>query len=414
MGGGIGGAPEEMGGANDPRAWRMAGFAFLTHNLMVGSVFGSYGVLIAAVEAKLQLNRDVSSLGIPLVMLVIALGAPIIGMLLGKLSLRLLMMVGALLMVGGFALLAAGSSVVAFLLAYALLLGPAMSLNSTMIPSTLVTRWFNVKRGRALGLVNMPILAALTPPLLALVVTRYGLSAAYLLMAGMGVLLLIVALFVVDHPPAAAGSANAPLRAAPAEGAALSNGELLRSGRFWGIVGAFAALVMGASVMSAHVVPLVMDWGIDATHAAALLSFSSFGGMAGSAAWGWIAERMGGVRVLGILCLCGAILWLLLLLQPNYPLLAAIAALMGFTSAPVVPVSSLALSQAFGRTSFGRAYGLCNLLNLPSLVLGVPIAAHIYVRTGSYAGAMVAMAVLGMLGMLCALIFGQSRRAAAV
>ena len=170
-------------------------------------------------------------------------------------------------------------------------------------------------------------------------------------------------------------------------------------------------MVMGASVMSAHVVPMAMGWGIGATRAAALLSFSSFGGMAGSATWGWIAERLGGTRVLGILCLSGAMLWLLLLFQPSYPLLAAIAALMGFTSAPVVPVSSLALSQLFGRASFGRAYGLCNLLNLPSLMLGVPIAAHIYVRTGSYAGAMVAMAVLGVVGMLSALVSGKGRLA---
>ena len=224
MGGALAVEPEKSAVANDPRAWRMAGFAFLTHNLMVGSVFGSYGVLIVAVEGKLQLNRDVSSLGIPLVMLTIALGAPVVGVLLGKLSLRLLMMIGALMMIAGFALLAAGSSVVVFLLAYALLLGPAMSLNSTMIPSTLVTRWFNVKRGRALGLVNMPILAAFMPPLLALVMTRYGLSAAYLLMAGMGVLLLLVALCVIDHPPVAASVADEGSRGTPANNPGMSNG----------------------------------------------------------------------------------------------------------------------------------------------------------------------------------------------
>jgi len=254
-------ASEGANAANDPRAWRMAGFAFLTHNLMIGSVFGSYGVLIPAIEAQLHLSRDVSSLGIPLVMLVIALGAPLIGGLLGRVSLRRLMMAGAVLMIAGFALLATGSGVVPFLLAYALLLGPAMSLNSAMIPTTLVTRWFDAQRGRALGFVNMPLLAAFMPPLLALVLTRGGLSAAYGLMAAMGGLLLLVALFVIDYPPRTMPAAGESAHERTNHNASLDIGALLRSGRFWGVVAGFAVLAMSASVMSAHVVPLAMGWG---------------------------------------------------------------------------------------------------------------------------------------------------------
>lgn len=385
----------------------MAGFAFLTHNLMVGTVFGSYGVLIAAVEAKMHLSRNLSSLGIPLIMLAIALGSPVVGGLLGRMSLRRLMMIGASLMIAGFTLLASVNSFPLFLLAYALFLGPAMALNATFIPTTLVTRWFNSKRGRALGFVNMPLLAAAMPPLLAVLMTRHGLSATYMAMALMGLLLLLVAFFVVDHPPSlAAGQAPAEA-AAPDPG--ITNRDLLRSGRFWGIVLAFAALAMSASVMSAHVVPMVVAWGIDAPRAAALLSFSSLGGMAGSAIWGWIAERLGGARVLALLCLSGVFLWLLLSLQPSYFLVAAIAALMGFTTAPMVPVSSLAFSQTFGRQAFTRAYGLCNLLCFPALVLGVPLAAAIYVATGGYGDAMYLMAGLGAIGALAALISGASR-----
>lgn len=398
--------------ANDPRAWRMAGFAFLTHNLMVGTVFGSYGVLIAAVEAKLHVSRNLSSLGIPLIMLAIALGAPVVGGLLGRRSLRLLMMVGALLMTGGFALLAVAPGFGFFLLAYALFLGPAMALNATFIPTALVTRWFNTKRGRALGFVNMPLLAAAMPPLLALLMTRYGLSAAYAAMALAGLLLLVVAIFVVDHPPSPDIAAEEVQTAAADSG--VTNRDLLRSRRFWGIVLAFAVLAMSASVMSAHVVPMVIGWGIDAPRAAALLSVSSIGGMAGSATWGWIAERLGGARVLALLCLSGVLLWVLLALEPSYPLLATIAGLMGFTTAPMVPVSSLAFSQAFGREAFTRAYGLCNLLCFPALVLGVPLAAAIYVATGGYLGAMYLMAALGVIGALAALISARGFGAGAI
>jgi MFS family permease len=397
-------APDNPAAANDPRAWRMASFGFVTHNVMVGTVFGSYGVLLTAVEAKMHVTRDVSSLGIPLVMFAIALGAPVVGWLLGRFPLRLLMATGALLIICGFALLSVAQSVPLFLVAYAVLLGPAMSLNATFIPTTLVTRWFDAQRGRALGFVNMPLLAALMPPLLAYVMTRHGLSATYAVMAALGGLLLLVSFFVIDRPPADKPADDQAHAAATAGDSDIGNARLLRSGAFWGIVAAFAALAMSASVMSAHVVPLAMGWGISATSAAALLSFSSIAAMFGSGVWGVIAERLGGARVLGILCLCSAGLWLILLLHPAYMFLAVISALMGFTSGAMVPVSSLALSQLFGRENFARAYGLCNLLNLPALVLGVPVAAHIYVATGSYSGAMMLMAALGTLGMICALL----------
>jgi predicted MFS family arabinose efflux permease len=230
--------------------------------------------------------------------------------------------------------------------------------------------------------------------------TRYGLSATYLLLAATGVLILLSALFVVDRPPGAA-TAEPGKPAAPDTG--MTSAELFRSGRFWALSIAFAAIATGASVRSAHIVPLAMGWGIDATRAAVLISVSSIGGMLGSPVWGWVAERLGGARVLAILCIIGALGWVALLLKPPFLLLALLSAAMGFASGAVVPVVSLALSQVFGQPSFGRAFGLANLVSLPYTVVGVPAAAVVFVQTGSYTGAMIGLAVFGLLGLFCAL-----------
>ena len=82
---------------NHPLAARMAAIAFLSYNLTIGCIFGSYSVMMGPIEVKLGLTRDVSSLGIPLILLAIALSAPVVGILVGKVSIRLLMMLGALL-----------------------------------------------------------------------------------------------------------------------------------------------------------------------------------------------------------------------------------------------------------------------------------------------------------------------------
>jgi cyanate permease len=394
----------EPAAANHRVAPRMATIAFLSHNLTIGCIFGSYGVLIEAIEAKMRMSRVLSSLGIPLVMLAVALSAPVIGVLVAKIRIRLLLILGALMMGVGFTALAVGRSVYVFLMVYALLLGPALALNSTMLPSTLVTRWYNVKRGRTLGIVNMPILAAGMAPAAALMLTHYGLSATYFMLAGLSALLLPIALFVIDYPPNTTDPTGEYVAAEVAADPGMSVGELFSTARFWTLLVAFAAITSGATVLAAHVVPMAMGWGIDAARAAGLVSFSSIGGIIGSAVWGAVADRLGGARTLSILCVSGAILWTLILPQPPYAAMALLVGVMGFTSAAVVPVASVALSQLFGRGSFGRAYGVLNLVNLPFLVLGVPVAAHVYVRTGSYTTAIIGVAAFDLLGMLCALM----------
>jgi MFS family permease len=389
--------------ANHPLAPRMCAIAFLAYNLTIGSLFGTYGILMGPIEAKLGLTRDVSSLGIPLILVGIALLAPVVGVLAGKFSIRLLMMVGTLLLVGGFLALAVASNVAIFLGAYGLLLGPGYCFLATMLPPTLVTRWYRVDRGRALGIVNMPILSAMISPLVAYVLTRHGLNVTYLMLAGLLVLFLPVLLFVVDYPPDFAES-NTAVDAAPvpvpASGLRIS--ELLGSRAFWTLSLAYASIMIGQTVMAAHIVPLAIGWGITATSAAGLLTASSFGGMAGSVVFGWLTDRIGGALTMVVLCVNSAILWAVLLLHPGLVVLMVLVALLGLHGAGVGAVASMAISQRFGQASFGRAFGLSNLIILPFLVSGVPIAGHLYVRTGSYTLAIITVIGVFVFGALSA------------
>jgi MFS family permease len=248
----------------------------------------------------------------------------------------------------------------------------------------------------------MPILSLGIAPLVALALTHAGLTAAYLTLAGLSAVAILAAIFVIDFPPNAADPAGMTVATEAAQ--AISIRDVLLTGRFWGLAIAFAAITTGASTLSAHVVPLATGWGMSATRAATLISISSIGAMIGAPVWGWIADRLGGALALAILCGSNAILWSLLLLQPPYVAMAAIMCLMGFSSAAIVAVISMALSQLFGRPSFSRAFGMCYFVSLPFMVGGVPTAAHVYVRTGSYVAAIVGMAAFSLLGVMGGLI----------
>jgi MFS family permease len=403
---------------NDPRAVRMAIIAFLQYNLTLACIWGSFSVLLSAVETRLGVGRQLSTLAVPVLNLATAGLAAVVGALATRTSMRLVMVVGAAFAVAGFALLALTRSYALYLVAYGALIGPAMAVAVVMAP-TLVTRWHRVNRGRTLGLVTTPVAVAVLPLLSNWMLQAHGVAATYAMLAGLAVVPLLAALFVAE-PPAEAQSAPAQAAHghAPATGAASPAGagvaQIARAPQFWAFAAAFMTSAAGAIVLTAHMVPMARAWGYSATLAATLLSAQSFAGMAGTVVFGWIADRLGSARAFGLLVFDTAVLWCLLLLPLPFPLALALVAAIGVHGAGAVPVMSAALSEAFGAESFSRAYGLANLVNLPVSVVCVPAAAWAYARTGSYAAVIVTVAAMSLLAALFVLTAGGARRPAAV
>jgi len=396
---------------NHPLAFRMAAIAFVTQNMTVACIWGAFSVLLTAVEARLGVGRELSTLAVPCVALATAVLAPVTGMLASRYSLRLMMLVGAVLSVAGFVVLALAASYPLYLVAYGLLLGPGMAVGA-VLPSTLVTRWYAVNRGRALGIVCTPIFIAIVPLLSSWVLQTYGLSATYAMLAILSAAMVVGALFVVDHPPALEGASALAAEAGPPVKPVRSMVELLVTSRFWVLTLAFVASITGSVVITSQMTPMAQSWGLTATLGATLLSIQSLAGIAGPVLYGWIADRLGGALALAVLVLVAALLWTLLLIHPNFAAIAVVVALIGVHGAAAVPVLGVALAEAVGRESFSRAYGLVNLLNLPFSVLCVPAAALVYSRTGSYAGAIIGQA--GFLALTGLLLLAARRRSARV
>jgi MFS family permease len=395
----------------------MAAIAFLNYNLTIACLWGSFSVLLSAVETRLGVGRELSTLAVPVLNVSTALLAVVVGGLAARLSLRLVMIAGAALSVAGFALLALSANYPLYLVAYGLLLGPGMAVG-VVLPPTLVTRWYATNRGRALGIVSTPIVVTVMPLAATWMLQTHGLPATYAMLAALSALSLIANFAIVDRPPGAAAVADAAGHAGGhgAEGSAAAGGfsmpQLLRSYRFWTLALAFIASAAGSIILTAHMAPMAGSWGFSTTLGATLLSVQSLAGIGGTLLFGWVADRMGGARALALLVFDAALLWFLLLLRLPFPATLVLVGLIGLHGAGAVPVLSAALSETFGRESFSRAYGLVNLVNLPFSAICVPAAALVFSRTGSYAGAIVGQAVFLLLAALLAFAASSSSRKA--
>ena len=390
---------------NHPLAIRMGVIAGVSHNVVIGTVMGSFSVMLQSVEQRLNVKAEAAVLGMPLVLVGASILAPFVGVLVARFSLRLLLLLGALLTLGGFVTLALSHTYALYLIAYGLMMGPAMSLAGSIGPATLVTRWFNRNRGLALGIVHLPLVIAFMPAVLNWYVGQHGAVAGYWALAALVALVMVpLTLLAIDHPPG--GAARAPVTDArlTADGS-LSVGQLLGRLRFWGMSIANVSSTTSSVLLGSLLVPMGTSWGFTRAEAALLASIMSAVGLFGSILFGWIADRIGGARSLMLVCFDCAVLWSLLLLHPSFWAAAVVIGLIGMHGAAAIPSLGRAITDTYGQASYSRGFGLNSLIALPLMTIALFGSARVSTLTGSYDLAiklMAGMFVIGLLGGLYA------------
>ncbi len=387
---------------NDPRATRMGAIAWLSQNVIIGNVFGTAGVMLIPLQARLHVSRGAVSAGIPIVMVASALLASVAGMLAARYSLRRLMFASGLLMTLAWLVLAYAPSYWAFIVADGILLGPAMALGGSVLPPTIVTRWFQRNRGLAIGIVHLPIVITIMPVVASLLIGRFGLTALFLSLALLSATTLLpAAAALVEYP---AGHVSAGQRGQSAAGPipprtssqVFTTPQLLRDRRLWLLALAIGVTNASSVTLGTHLPAMGVTWGYGTTSAAALASVMSLLGMAGSVIFGFISDRIGGARAIALIAVDEAILWALLVLDLPYAMRAVVIGLIGMHGAGTIPAISKALASVFGEASFSRAFGLAFSLGLPLMVAGVFGFGVIFQERGSY--------VAGVLGMVVAFL----------
>lgn len=366
--------------------WRMVAICFLIMNCTLGVNFAAYGAIVEAIQHKFGTTRALAAMGISMTTLTLGLIGPLVGGLLRRMSIRTLIMIGLALNASGYFLLTQVHDIWLFLAIFALMMGPGLALAGVVPCTAIISNWFIAGRGKAIGIINIPLGNALLPLMSAGLLLQFGLQGT---LWGNGIVLaalLPLAWFLIDRPAQVgqqpAGSMTGHQAAAEP---ALSAAQIIRSPRFLILTLGVALLSAAGLAMVTHLVALATDRGVPLGSASLLLSVFGLAGLVGAPLFGWLSDRIGGGISFALLSLLQIAPWLgLIVAGANLPLLLILAFTIGLFSNGIITLFGVTMGEWLGQANIGLGMGLCYLFKIPFLFAAGPLAGAMYDRFGDY------------------------------
>ena len=275
--------------------------------------------------------------------------------------------------------------------------------------SVVVARWFVRKRGRATGMLSFCHTGGmiLFPAVASLVIHIHNWQAAWFVL---GILVIVialapVALLIIQLPeevglypdvesPFRATSTNSPDTSV--DDPAWSLKEAIGTPSLWILALATGSVYFIQSGTNLHQGAYFIDQGLSKGISNLAIIFSAIGAAVGSLAWGWASEKLP-IRYVfgGVGLLMGVSIALFIFIET--PLEAFIyASLFGAAVGGIIVIPPVAYADYFGRQSLGAIRGITEPFLALGQAIGSVLSGVIFDITGTYKGAFVTYAILGV------------------
>src|SRR6476620_4359342 len=352
----------------------------------IGGV-GMWSVVVAlpAVQAEFAVARGDASLPYTLTMICFGLSGIVMGRLSDRYGVMVPVMLGTLLLSLGYVAASFAPSLPAYALAQGILIGAGSS--ATFAPLLAHTSlWFVRRRGLAVAIFASGNYLAGTvwPPIVEHFIRTAGWRPTY---AGIGIFCAAtmgpLALLLRTKPPASDGTGGfVTARRQSPESLGLSPNALQAL-----LIVAGLACCVAMSMPQVHLVAYCSDLGYGPARGAQMLSLMLACGIVSRLAFGWICDRIGGLRTL----LLGSVLqgMALLLFLPFDGLISlyVISALFGLFQGGIVPAYAVIVREFFDRSEAGSRVAIVMTATLFGMALGGWMSGAIFDLTGSYRAA---------------------------
>jgi MFS family permease len=383
--------------------------AAVTVCMMAGTgLRSSFGVYIKPMEAEFGWGRGALSGAAAISLLLLGAVGPLVGRLADRWGPRRVIVFSLLLLGVG----ALGASRAQNLWQIYLTIGLLMAVGagglSMATGSTVAARWFEQRRGVAIGLAagGMSAGQLVVIPVAMVLTLSSGWRSSYLWLAvGLLLLVLPIALLLVRNDPAArglrpygaTGTASAAAAAAAIEKSQrVAVLEAMRVPQFWLLMATFFVCGYTSNGMVlTHFMPHALEHNFSELQASMALAVMGAMNVLGTISSGWICDRFGRRGPLAFFYFFRGVSLLFLLYVWNAPSLHVWAAIFGLNYISTVPPTTTLTANIFGRYSVGELSGWIFLSHQVGSALGAALAGWIYEWTGGYEIAFVSAALMG-------------------
>lgn len=383
--------------------WNVLAGSFISAALAIGFTTYIFGMFVVPVTEEFGVSRANFNNGMIMFLLSMALVAPFTGQLLDRFSARKVMAVGGICFGGALMLASRMHSLWIMLALIGLPLTFGAAACGILGANTVVVRWFHRRRGRALGVLALctSVGGFLAQPLAALLIEAFGWRDALFLLGLIAttLILLVVAFMVRNRPTtqeagydqeflvpeqsSAEQSDNQP-PAAPQFDRVWTNRELLTNRNFW-LLSLGIGLLFGIDqAVLVSQVPYFQDIGYDLRTTALLVSVKTISAVGGKLIVGYLADKVDLRLLFAYVASCSALLMVIYIVQPAFPVLLTAVALLGVAVGGVFPVWTTIMAWLFGARSYGTVMGLMMIIMQPCAVVLLRFIGEVYDRTGSY------------------------------
>jgi MFS family permease len=269
-----------------------------------------------------------------------------------------------------------------------LLIGVGMGVSFAPIMAT-TSRWFDKRRGLALGIVasGIGIGTLVMSPVITYFISVYNWRSAYLIVGFIAWIILISAAFMLKSSPAENNARSYDENSKKEANLNEDWGalEATRTRSFWLVLFSNSLWNLCLQMIMSHIYPYTeTDIGTSPMVAAGVLSLIGVGSIFGRIAVGVASDRIETKRVWLFCLVCQVATMLWLTEAKNVWMLYVFAPLFGFSYGGLVPLIPAIDVEFFGTKNLGAIIGLIGIGSTISGALGPFLGAYIFDLTGSY------------------------------
>jgi MFS family permease len=404
----VGGHAAVAGTIETRRSWLVAWSALGVLSISFGAPLITV-VALKPIAAEFGNIRSVPALSYALAWLGSAAGGIVMGLVAEQVGVRWTVIFGVLMIAAGLFLSSLGGRFDLYL-GHGLFMGLLGNAGINAPLYVYVARWFDRRRGTALALIASGQAAAGTilAPLFGRTIEWFGWRHTMQIYAVIAVVVIIpVAFLVFRSLPKTASTAGG--RHEPIAGA-LILGLRARTAFAFLCLASFLCCVPMA-MPQGHLVAFCSDLGIPVTRGSAMLSVLLAFGFIGRQLWGFIADRIGGLRTVLTGSACQVIAMIGFLLTQDEAGLFAVSAAFGLGFSGIIPAYVLALRELYPSSEASWRVPTLLLCSGSGMAAGGWLAGAIYDYAGFYAVAFAIGIVFNFANLLVVgtLVFRQTR-----